>query len=298
MMRPNITPEAHAESGLPGFTTWNVEQLQLPILLAVPHAGRDYPATIMRDLRIDPAHLARLEDRYVDRLAQPAIKAGFPAIIASRARAWIDLNRDEKDLDPEMVRGWATPKGHVGSIKMRGGLGLVPKRLAALGEIWTRPFDWADIEKRITTYHRPYHDRIGHILAAMRRQFGIAILVDLHSMPTLQGNQSRQPQIVIGDRFGQCAAPIYAELLAGRLRERGFPVALNNPYPGDYVLRRHGSPQKGVHALQLEIDRALYLDPMQHEPGAGLAATAAIVAELLLLLAEQLDRRSLPIAAE
>ncbi|MGL5838365.1 MAG: N-formylglutamate amidohydrolase [Sphingorhabdus sp.] len=281
-----------------GFSTWNCDALQFPVLLSVPHAGRDYPGAILSALRIDPTYLIRLEDRYADRLAQPAIKAGFPAIIARRARAWIDLNRDESDLDPEMVEGWSLPKGHQGSAKMRGGLGLVPKRLSSFGEIWRRPFAKADIDERLSKYHRPYHCCIERILNAMHARFGVAILIDLHSMPPLPASTVRQPQIVIGDRFGQCAAPIYSELLSGRLRDLCYVTALNNPYPGDFILRRHGRPGRNIHALQLEVDRRLYLDGLLQNPGSGLSKTAAMVAELLLLLAEELGRASPPLAAE
>jgi N-formylglutamate amidohydrolase len=277
---------------------WNCDQLQFPVLLSVPHAGRTYPSSLFDDLRIDPAHLLRLEDRYADRLARPAIDAGFCAIIAEYARLWIDLNRDEADLDPAMVHDWAGPSDQRGSMKMRGGLGLVPRRLAAAGEIWRRTFSKAEIDARIMNYHRPYHAQIEGILASMRQRFGIAILIDLHTMPSLPKTGGQQSKMVIGDRFGQCAAPIYAELLTGRLRELDFPVALNNPYPGDYVLRRHGNPGKNVHALQIEVDRALYLDELQREPGPDLGRTASIIAELLVLLCEQLGSGTLPLAAE
>jgi N-formylglutamate amidohydrolase len=297
-MQPPIAPHSSNDDGQSGYAMWNCDQPQFPILLSVPHAGRVYPAPLFDDLRIDPAHLLRLEDRYADRLAKPAIDAGFPAIIAECARVWIDLNRDEADLDPDMVHDWSGPRPQRGSMKMRGGLGLVPRRLAVAGEIWRRPFAKAEIDVRINGYHRPYHAQIERILASMRQRFGIAILVDLHSMPSLPITAAQQSRIVIGDRFGQCAAPIYAELLTGRLRELDIPVALNNPYPGDYVLRRHGNPRRNIHALQVEVDRALYLDAMQREPGPNLANTAAIIAELLALLCEQLSGGALPLAAE
>jgi N-formylglutamate amidohydrolase len=297
-MQQPIAPHCSNYDGSSGYTMWNCDQPQFPILLSVPHAGRVYPAALFDDLRINPAHLLRLEDRYADRLARPAIDAGFPAIIAECARVWIDLNRDEADLDPDMVHDWAGPRPQQGSPKMRGGLGLVPRRLANAGEIWRRPFAKAEIDARIMNYHRPYHAQIERILALMRERFGVAMLVDLHSMPSLPIAAAQQSKIVIGDRFGQCAAPIYAELLTGRLRELGVPVALNNPYPGDYVLRRHGDPRRNIHALQIEVDRALYLDELQHEPAPNLAKTAAIVAELLVLLCEQLNGSALPLAAE
>ncbi len=291
-------PDAAGHDDRSGFSTWNCDGLRVPVLLSIPHAGRDYPQPLLDHLRIDPAHLVRLEDRYADRLAGPAITAGFPAIIARRARAWIDLNRDEGDLDPEMVQDWSPSARHSGSVKMRGGLGLIPRRLASHGDIWRRPFTKADIDTRITSFHRPYHQRIDAILAAMRVRYGVAILIDLHSMPPLPPSAIPPPQFVIGDRFGQCAAAIYAELLSRRLRDLEHRVALNNPYPGDYVLRRHGNPGGGIHAIQIEVDRQLYLDRFLYEPGPGLRQTADLVAELLAMLAEQEMRSPMPVAAE
>lgn len=298
-MLPLDAPEESGADGRLGYAAWNCAQPQFPVLISVPHAGRDYPAELMANLRVDAAHLVKLEDRYADRLATPAAAAGFALIVAQKARAWIDLNRDEHDLDPEMVNDWSASRGHQGSHKMRGGLGLLPRRLASVGELWRNPVGKSDVDARVAGFHRPYHDRISSILTAMRARFGLAILVDLHSMPPLPpSNIASQPDIVVGDRFGQSAAPVYAELISARLRDLGLATALNNPYPGDYVLRRHGQPRRGIHAVQLEIGRQLYLDGNLREPTPELARISGIVAELVFLLADQAIGPSLPMAAE
>lgn len=281
-----------------GFRLFNIETAEFPLLISVPHAGRDYPAAINGNLRIAPQDLLRLEDRYADRLVSSAIADGLPAIIANRARAWIDLNRSVDELDPAMVSGWQSMPKPSGSAKMRGGLGLVPRRLMHCGDIWKRPFSIEDIRDRIDSHHTPYHEQIGHSLERLRDRFGVAVLVDIHSMPPLMAAAAHRPRIVIGDRFGQSAGSIYSEVLLARLRQAGIAAALNHPYPGDYILRRHADVRRNIHAIQIEVDRTLYLDSDLREPTDGLAATASLVSELLWLLVELLGGTSLPMAAE
>ena len=250
------------------FTRYNADIPIIPVLLSVPHAGRDYPAELMANLRVAPAELLRLEDRYADRLIQPAIASGCPAIIAHCARAWIDLNRAATDIDTGMVAGTGTSLDALPSAKTRGGLGLFPRRLQKCGELWRSPMERADVEQRIKQVHMPYHRAVANILSVMRARFGVAILLDVHSMPPIAAGVSLEepPHFVVGDRFGRSAASIYAELVIGRAQAAGMPVALNAPYSGDYILHRHGDPARGIHALQLEVDRSLYLDQHMREP--------------------------------
>lgn len=282
-----------------GFRLFNTERIDLPLLVSVPHAGRDYPAELHDNLRIPAAELLRLEDRYADRLVAPAMAAGIPTIIAHRARAWMDLNRGVDELDPEMVSGAIGAPKSPGSAKMRGGLGLVPRRLAHSGDIWKQRFPADEISQRIANYHTPYHQTVGQCLSGMATRFGSALLVDIHSMPPLAtAGTHPAPRIVIGDRFGQSAASIYSEMLLERLKQTGITAALNHPYPGDYILRRHGNARKNIHAIQIEVDRSLYLDSELREPGDGMETTAALVVDLLMLLADLLGGLPLPLAAE
>lgn len=281
-----------------GFRLYNFDHFAFPLLLSVPHAGRDYPKSLYDNLRIAPAELLRLEDRYADRLISPAIAAGIPAIVAHRARAWIDLNRSEDELDAGMLADGKLLSNRSGSAKMRGGLGLIPRRLMHFGEIWKRPFDAEDVAFRIESYHRRYHETIESTLSQIVQRFGVAILIDLHSMPPLKPLTGPTPQIVVGDRFGQSAGSIYSGMLLERLKQVGIAAALNHPYSGDYVLRHHGRTRSNIHAIQIEIDRSLYLDSELREPGEGLAATAAIITELLTMLVDLTGGGSVPIAAE
>jgi N-formylglutamate amidohydrolase len=283
----------------PGFALHNFAEPSAPVLLSVPHAGRDYPDAVFANLRLPPVSLLRLEDRYADLLARDSISNGVPTIIAQRARAWIDLNRDERDIDVEMVNGLDRRDYPAPGAKQRGGLGLIPRRLSGEGDIWKRPFNAAEIEARISGYHRPYHACVSDILKRMREKFGVAILLDLHSMPPIAAiGPEPSPRFVIGDRFGKSAAGVFAHLLTAQIKYRGFAVALNHPYSGDHMIRHHSDVRRNIHALQLEVDRSLYLDPMLREPGKGLAALSKLVESLVCALAEQATGTETLIAAE
>lgn len=287
------------QSEYEGFAVHNGSALSLPVLVSVPHAGRDYPDIVFSALRLPRTSLLRLEDRYADLLSRKLMLSGAPVVIAHRARTWIDLNRDESDLDVEMVLGADRDKYPRPGAKQRGGLGLVPRRLSGDGDLWKSAFELADIEQRIAMFHRPYHAKIADILTHIRAKFGVAILLDLHSMPPIRTAQTgTPPQFVIGDRFGQSAGSQYAELLSEQIRMRGYNVALNHPYAGEYILRRHAKPRANIHALQLEVDRSLYLDSALREPGSGLTAMQTLVGDLVYALADQALGTATLIAAE
>lgn len=270
-----------------GFSVHGAGDPRFPVLICVPHAGRDYPRDLFDNLRLPAASLVRLEDRYADLLARDAIRQGFQTIVAHRARAWIDLNRHEDDLDIEMVTGYDRQHRPPPGPKQRGGLGLIPRRLSGEGDIWKRPFTMSDINERLDSFHRPYHAMVSSLLSAMRDRFGIAILLDLHSMPPVSASQSRfPPRFVVGDRFGSSASSRFAETMLGRLHAMGFPAALNHPYSGDHVLREHGKVQRNIHALQLEVDRSLYLDMALREPAGDIAGISATIAALAHALAD------------
>lgn len=282
-----------------GFATFGVDSLSVPVLLSVPHAGRDYPEEIFAALRLPRTSLLRLEDRYADLLVRKSVALDYPVIVAHRARAWIDLNRDENDLDVEMVRGAARDDYPAPGAKQRGGLGLIPRRLSGDGDIWKHSFELTQIEVRISSFHRPYHTEISAILERIRQKFGVAILLDLHSMPPIRHPvSSPAPEFVVGDRFGKSAASQYAETIMHQIRARGYPVALNHPYSGEYILTRHGRPRANVHAVQLEVDRALYLDSEMREPGPGLLRIDCLIADLVAALSAEALGYSTLIAAE
>lgn len=266
-----------------------------PVILSVPHAGRDYPPALVDALRVPPAALHLLEDRFVDMVARAA-RDTQPTLIQRAPRAWIDLNRSEQERDPKVDAGadWSTqPRA---SAKLRSGLGLVPRRTTAAGDLWRRRFSDAEVRARIEGDHRPYHAALAELLAVARARFGVAVLLDLHSMPPLGGECAAR--IVLGDRFGKAAGARFMARAEAEIRRFGIPVAVNTPYAGAHVLERHGAPPRGIHAIQLELDRSLYLDAALDQPGSGFGETVALVARLLSALADEALSAALPMAAE
>ena len=275
--------------GLPAFWFWQGRPSPVPVLIAVPHAGRIYPAPVLRSLRDPGRAVLKLEDRHVDRVAhQLAAATGAAILVAQAPRAMIDLNRAPDDLDWEMMdraERVDLPAGRPGG-RARNGLGLVPRRVPGIGELWQSRLSASDLDQRIADIHAPYHEALAGILADLRARWGAALLIDLHSMPPLdQRGPDGAPELVIGDRFGaSCDGRLAAEAFAC-LGAVGRRAAHNRPYAGGYVLERHGQPAGGFHAMQIEIDRSTYLDPAFAELGAGLQSTVDALGTLVRRLA-------------
>lgn len=268
---------------LPSFDICGDAVPASPIVLSVPHAGRDYPLAMRAALRVPVAALVALEDRHVDSLALAA-RRQETTIVQRRARAWIDLNRSEQERDPAIDAGVSAKTMAAPSVKLRGGLGLIPRRTGATGEIWRRKLDMEDVAARIEQGHRPYHAALSGALMAAKARFGVAVLLDIHSMPSLGPGA---PRLVIGDRFGRTApsrmiARIEAETVAA-----GVPSALNAPYAGGHIIETHAAPTHNIFAIQLEFDRSLYLDAALDLPGDGLPAIAAMLRRIIDTVADE-----------
>jgi N-formylglutamate amidohydrolase len=290
--------------GQPAFTLTLREPAPVPILIAVPHAGRVYPAALAALMRNQAAASLRLEDRFADLVAESvARETGAALLIANAPRAMIDLNRAPDDVDWDMVAGGAPePRGRLAAgRRARSGLGLVPRRLPGLGELWKRRLTAEELAARVEQVHRPYHVALSTGLEALRDRWGAALLIDLHSMPPLGPKRGADaaPDFVIGDRFGASCRGTLSAAAIDHLAQAGRRVAHNRPYAGGYGLDRHAAPARGLHALQVEICRSAYLDAQLQEPGPGLAAVARVMAGLVRRLAEKLAAdRSVPQAAE
>lgn len=284
----------------PAYDRYGPDVPLTPIILSVPHAGRNYPPGLSALARVRPPVLRRLEDRYADLLVDPLIAADWSVLVARAPRAMIDLNRDEREVDPAMVSDLPRTHALQSSVKLRGGLGLIPRRLQGVGDLWLRPLPFVEVERRIATIHRPYHAALAKLMHAAHAAHGHAILIDLHSMPSLPRALDGEagPMLVLGDRFGRSAAPRLATLVGDIAAGRGFASAQNHPYAGDHLIERHGRPEAGFHALQIEIDRALYLDAALDEPGPGLPRVQALVMALAEALAQELPRADYAMAAE
>lgn len=295
-----------AQSGTdcgPAFTHVAPQSMPMPVLIAVPHAGRGYPGDVIEGFRDSELSQLRLEDRYVDQLGIAMAKAtGTGLLVAHAPRAMLDLNRAQDDVDWDMVQGprrrLPLPQTVAGlrsgssNRRARSGLGLVPRRLPGFGEIWRKPLAREDLDARIDLIHRPYHEFLEHELRRIRDEWGAALLLDLHSMPPLrpQPGQDRAAKIVLGDRFG---ASCHGSLVARAFRcleNSRIEAAHNRPYSGGYVLDRHALPARGIHALQIEVCRSTYLDDRLSEPTDALEPLAEALARLVRELGAQTAR--------
>lgn len=283
----------------PCFDLYGSVDPDRPLILSVPHAGRDYSDDLIASARVKPPVLRRLEDRWADLLVHPLLERGFTAIVAKAPRAMIDLNRHEREIDPTMIADLPHGAALQSSAKLRGGLGLFPRRIPGAPDLWHRPMNWSEARRRIDLIHRPYHAMLGRLMANARRAHGHAILIDLHSMPPLPRSGERDAvSVVLGDRFGRSASNRLLALAAEVAGSRGLSVGQNHPYAGDHIIERHGRPERTLHAVQLEIDRALYLDPALDRPDVGLARTQALVTDIAEALSVELPRASYALAAE
>ena len=252
-----------------------------PVVLASPHSGRDYPAAFLAQSRLNISQLRRAEDAYVDRLLEPAAALGAPLIAARYGRAYLDLNRAVGEIDPAMIADPVTPALHQATDRVSAGLGIVP-RIAAHGlDIYASRLRLAEVEARIAALHGPWHDRLADLVAAARDRHGFAILLDCHSMPTPGPVPGGPPQFVLGDLHGRSASAELVGLIDRCLTDGGFRVARNNPYAGGFTTAHHADVASGVHVVQIEIDRSLYMDPARLTPHGGFAHIAATLADLV-----------------
>lgn len=241
-----------------------------PLIVTVLHAGRDY-RRVEAELRVPPNRLVALEDRYVDLLVDDLAGDGHACLIAHEPRAWIDLNRQLGDLDPGMVEG-GRPRPL--SLRARQGLGLVPRRLQQEGELWVRPLDATSMELRLASWHA-FRTALRRQVDATLTRFGRCILLDLHSMPPIGDLDA-----VLGDNHGRTCTAVIADTVMTTLARAGWRMAANAPYAGGALVREFGQPRRQVNAVQLELDRRLYLDADLVNPGPALPDVRRVLARL------------------
>jgi N-formylglutamate amidohydrolase len=278
---------------MPVFTRHGAWPPASPVIVSVPHAGRDYSAALLACARVPPATLRLLEDRHVDTLALAA-HGGETLFVQHVPRASVDLNRAEDDRDPEVDEGAAA--GATRSAKVRSGLGLVPRRAGGTAMLWRRRFTAGEVAARIAAEHQPYHQALDEALGLAVALYGQAALLDLHSMPPLPG--PGRARLVVGDRFGRTAPARLVARIEAEAETARLSVALNAPYAGGHLIERHASARHGRHAIQLEIDRTLYLDAALDRPGRGFASTAALVRRIVAALADEIAGDRMLDAAE
>lgn len=285
---PVVGGEIPGSGGAPAFSLSGGSPSAIPVLIAVPHAGRAYPAAVLERMRHPAQAALRLEDRHVDRLAEAAAAATGALLLTAQApRAMLDLNRAADDVDWEMFGRRNPPTGgYAPGLRARSGLGVIPRRVPGLGELWRHSHDESELAARIAGIHEPYHAELARQLGLLHERWGAALLLDLHSMPPLVA-KAGQPQahFVLGDRFGASCHGSLVGSAFGYFAETRQAAAHNRPYAGGYVLERHAAPGRGIHALQLEVDRSCYLDSQLAEPGEGFNAMIVLLVGLVRRLA-------------
>lgn len=266
-----------------------------PAVFDSPHSGRTYPESFLKTSRLDALALRRSEDCFIDELFGAAVELGCPLLKANFPRAFLDLNREPYELDPAMFAERLPNFANTTSMRVAGGLGTIPRIVSEHEEIYKGPLDYAEVEARIERLYRPYHSALHGLLEATAAKFGHALLVDCHSMPSTaappgSAGRGRRADIVLGDRYGSTASAALSEALERAFAAQGFQVVRNKPYAGGFITQTHGRPQAGVHAIQVEINRALYVDERTLAPTGDFSAVKEAVAaglrEFLMMLAD------------
>lgn len=250
-----------------------------PIVLCSPHSGRTYPAPFTANSLLDPLTLRRSEDAFVDELFSPATQLGVSLLRAHFPRAYLDANREPYELDPGMFRDALPAYANTRSLRVAGGLGTIARIVSDNQAIYREKLDFNEVKRRIDTLYWPFHRTLRGLLDDTWRAFGGAVLIDCHSMPSIGGPLDEDPghvraDIVLGDRYGTSCARAVTEVAEHVLRRLGYQVLRNNPYAGGYNTEHYGAPARGFHALQIEINRALYMDEVRMARSAGLPRLA------------------------
>lgn len=275
------------------------ERLTSPVVFASPHSGRDYPWSFLRRTVLDEHVIRTSEDAYVDRLFECAPQYGAPFLKAGAPRSFVDLNRSADELDPALIEGARKP-GH--NPRVTSGLGVIPRVVAGGRTIYRGKLSLAEAEARIDRYWRPYHFELQQLLDEAQDRFGEAILVDCHSMPhealePIARAGARRPEVVIGDRFGASASEAVVDRIESAFRNAGLSVVRNAPFAGAYVTQHYGRPSRRQHAVQVEIDRTIYMNEQAIRPNANFQAFRKLLRGVVAEIAA-IGGQEMPLAAE
>jgi N-formylglutamate deformylase len=258
---PSVTPQ-------PPIVIRRPAQPTLPVIFASPHSGRIYPDDFVAAARLDALGLRRSEDSFVDELFAAAPDFGAPLLAANFPRAYCDANREPWELDPGMFADALPPWVNTTSARVGAGLGTIARVVASGETIYRGKLSFAEAERRVRMCWQPFHDALGGLIAEIHEQFGICLLIDCHSMPSHGHNTrsgGRMADFVLGDAHGTACAPRTTRLVEDLLAESGHTVRRNDPYAGGFITRNYGRPREGVHALQIEVARELYMDESRIE---------------------------------
>jgi N-formylglutamate amidohydrolase len=262
----------------------------VPLVLASPHSGLDYPPEFLASSRLDPLTLRRSEDSFVDEIFDPRGDIAAPLLKARFPRAYLDPNREPYELDPLMFEDALPPYVNSRSPRVRVGLGTIARVVATGEEIYARKLRFAEAVERIERLYRPYHRALKQLVGATRERFGYYLLVDCHSMPSSialsdRSGQRNRADIVLGDSHGAACHPVVTDTAHQVLRDKGYVVARNTPYAGGFTTVHYGKPQLGGHGLQIELSRGLYMDERSFDRKPYLERLAADMRDVVAALA-------------
>lgn len=260
-----------------------------PLVYASPHSGTYYPPEFIAASALEFPVLRRSEDSFVDRLFAGVPGFGSPLLRCRYARVYIDVNREPYELDPNMFEDELPPHTNTTSLRVAGGLGTIARMVADGAEVYRSKLQFKEAEKRVQQVYQPYHNALGELLTRARDAFGAAVLIDCHSMPSTgigrEASRGRaRPDIVLGDRFGTACAPTLIDRVHRLFADAGYAVTRNTPYAGGFTTHHYGRPGQNVHALQIEINRGIYMDEERLEPLPRFTAVQAQMTEVVAAL--------------
>jgi len=259
-----------------------------PLILASPHSGRVYPDTFLEMAKLSPEQLRIGEDAYIDQLIVPLAKYGIPVLSAEFPRCFVDVNRGPDEIPPEYAPNTVENKKPVSS-RARAGLGVVPSRIAQNLEIYKKPLTPEQVKTRLDRFYRPYHAQLTKLLNQAQKHCGRALLIDCHSMPGRGPNGDKRADIILGDRFGRSCRTEITSHLEQIFRSMGYSVVRNHPYAGGYVTHHYGNPDMNVDAIQIEINKDLYLNATTMEPHSGMKSLSADFEKVVLRILERIE---------
>jgi N-formylglutamate amidohydrolase len=255
----------------PPFVVARPRELTAPLLFNSPHSGRIYPRAFLAASKLDALTLRRSEDAYVEELFGFVVGLGAPLLYAHFPRAYLDVNREPYELDPALFRDGLPHYANTQSVRVVGGLGTIARIVSESDEIYREPLSLVAALERINRLYTPYHATLRSLLEESQQAFGLAVLIDCHSMPSnpIADHGGGRPDFVLGDRYGTSCSGELTRVAAERLKAQGYAVALNKPYAGGYITEHYGRPQAGRHALQVEINRSLYMNETSFDKSPG-----------------------------
>jgi N-formylglutamate amidohydrolase len=270
----------------PPFEIAEPEVWRAPIIFNSPHSGSVYPAAFLGASRIDLPALRRSEDSFMDELIGGLSGRGFPTVRVNFPRSYVDVNREPYELDPRMFSGRLPSFANTRSMRVAGGLGTIPRVVGDGQEIYRERMSVDDALARIEQLYKPYHRALRRLINRAHQAFGTVVVVDCHSMPSVgvSRDEPRRPDVVIGDRYGTSCAPLLTDMVENIMSRQGYSVGRNKPYAGGFITEHYGNPPSGLHTIQLELNRAVYMDERRRTRGVRFAQVAsdfAVLAEAL-----------------